>query len=581
LWDQSRWEPVDLPSVLRDSHRVQQRICTALVVGMVCGACLPAGTSPIGRHVLHDRGLTAAYLLPAGHGEAAFILAAGPARSVVATDESSTETFSDLYALPVASGTVGASAAASHLIAPGFLYASWPEGRAVTDSQGRLLLAQYDEARWAQGLMAIRRIDPKTWQPTEIGTATMGRGRPPLVASTAGTRVLMVGAQQDGVLAELDSARSLGPIAPDQVAFIGEDLYYVSATSTGAALGSSVLRLRAQARVPETVLASTGPMGFIPIAGDRTAQLLLTLPTNVGASPFALLDTSTLASTTLPPQKGQAPFVAASSDGHWLLFSLELPAAGPSQPAGHRLFAFDWTSGAYTVLDAARVGQGIGELAEWRPGTSELWFSTLPSGLAIWRPGVDLVKVDRVLLRDRREPDGQGSLFTRDGRYWFSATVGDQPTRPTACLGRADDPSAACLPINPQGTAATSHWELGDGRLVVEAWPIDASRSDMFLVDGAAGSVQVLANGGHVVAVGEQRALALVDWQLSGATGTLVLIDTATSSRTVLAEDVYAVDPGVAATATRAALSPGSRIAYLTRNRLESPYDGLWVAELP
>jgi hypothetical protein len=53
----------------------------------------------------------------------------------------------------------------------------------------------------------------------------------------------------------------------------------------------------------------------------------------------------------------------------------------------------------------------------------------------------------------------------------------------------------------------------------------------------------------------------------------------------VLAEDVYAVavDRGRSATVPpgKDVLLPGTRVAFLSRNRLESRDDGLWVAELP
>jgi hypothetical protein len=43
------------------------------------------------------------------------------------------------------------------------------------------------------------------------------------------------------------------------------------------------------------------------------------------------------------------------------------------------------------------------------------------------------------------------------------------------------------------------------------------------------------------------------------------------------------LDPGRFANASPDAdrLASGTRVAYLVRDRLESPYDGLWVASLP
>jgi hypothetical protein len=81
------------------------------------------------------------------------------------------------------------------------------------------------------------------------------------------------------------------------------------------------------------------------------------------------------------------------------------------------------------------------------------------------------------------------------------------------------------------------------------------------------------------------RALALLNWEVSRSSGDLTLIELASGSKTLLAEDAYAVavDPGrsadVPADADR--LAAGTRVAFLARNRLDSPYDGLWVATLP
>jgi hypothetical protein len=78
---------------------------------------------------------------------------------------------------------------------------------------------------------------------------------------------------------------------------------------------------------------------------------------------------------------------------------------------------------------------------------------------------------------------------------------------------------------------------------------------------------------------------SLVDWGLERSDGELTLVDMSSGARTFFAQDVYAVavDRGKSARVPPGtdALAPGTRIAYLTRGRLESPYDGLWVAQLP
>ena len=100
-----------------------------------------------------------------------------------------------------------------------------------------------------------------------------------------------------------------------------------------------------------------------------------------------------------------------------------------------------------------------------------------------------------------------------------------------------------------------------------------------------AGTSRAVAGGGQVVAVGKTRALALLEWDGGRNSGTLTLIDLASGAQTLLAEDVYlaAVDPGhfVDVPPDADVLAPGTEIAFLSRGRFASPYDGLWVTQLP
>jgi hypothetical protein len=141
------------------------------------------------------------------------------------------------------------------------------------------------------------------------------------------------------------------------------------------------------------------------------------------------------------------------------------------------------------------------------------------------------------------------------------------------------------LPLNPTGTEAYRYAQLDDGRLLVEAWSSDYRRDDIYLVDADAGTTRAIASAGQLVAVGQTRALALLNWQLSRSSGDLTLIDYASGAHTLLAQDVYAVDvdrgKSAAVPPGTDALAPATRVAFLSRNRLESRDDGLWVAELP
>jgi hypothetical protein len=105
------------------------------------------------------------------------------------------------------------------------------------------------------------------------------------------------------------------------------------------------------------------------------------------------------------------------------------------------------------------------------------------------------------------------------------------------------------------------------------------------MVDPDSGALQPICSGCTLVAVGLRRALILLDLALTQSTGTLGLVDFDTLTRTKLADSVYAVavDRGKSATIPPGtdALAPGTQVAFLVRNRLLAPYDGLWVANLP
>jgi hypothetical protein len=261
--------------------------------------------------------------------------------------------------------------------------------------------------------------------------------------------------------------------------------------------------------------------------------------------------------------------VSTSPDGHWLLF-------GTSQWV---LVLFDWTTGAIETANASAFGA---RYCEWRPGHDELWFHTLSGGFSIWKPGSNVITVNAPTSDYTRLPEATDSVFTRDGRHWFAWNV----TEGTAIsVGSADDPTAPTVPANPHPTATTSHWETPDGRLLVEAWAFDPNRKDMYLVDPDTGASRVICGGCRTVALGQTRALMLLDWELSQGSGDLALVDLITLERTLLGESVYAVavDRGKSAevAAGTDALAPGTQVAFLVRNRLASPYDGLWVAALP
>ena len=178
-------------------------------------------------------------------------------------------------------------------------------------------------------------------------------------------------------------------------------------------------------------------------------------------------------------------------------------------------------------------------------------------------------------------------MFTRDGSFALTVEyrLEHNSVMSTFSIGSADDLAAPRMVLNRDGNQLKSLWETRDGRVLAGIGQSQSDRQDILLVDPSTGASRLMGSGGHVVAVGKTCMLALLGWESSRGTGDLTLVDLATGEKTVLAESVFsvAVDPGPSADVSPDAdpLASGTRVAYLVRDRLESPYDGLWVARLP
>jgi hypothetical protein len=553
-----------------------------MTIACALPACLPAGGPPSGQQVVRDRTLGRVFLSPAETMDTpSYLLATGPVRALPAESYVASGALADLYLFPYAPSlaTVPSVASAPPVVRNMVfywqtrLYANPLSGAIPTDSRGRMVYVDYDPS---VPVFGVRRLDPATEIPALLGQVDFSLGYPAFMLSPARTRVLS-GSFSFAELWDLDADLHLKTVYSDNVAFIGEDFYFTTDADT---IGTSIVRVRTTGEM-ESLLSSTGNVTFTPILGNRTPQLLLTQTTAAGQAPFALLDTGTLNATNLPVAIGQGQFMSASSDGHWLLFE----GSGPGT-ADTKLLLFDWTTGTYATIDSARVGDTIdaSRFYAWRPGRDELWFLTANSGSRVWKSDDTLTAYSWNLVEypEANAPQFGWDAFSPDGRHFFSRTSAYSKF---VYVGQADDANAPTFPLNPAGTSTMRYWAMDDGRLLVEAYPIDARRCDIYLVDADTGSTRALASAGQVVAVGQTRFLALVDWDLQSTSGKLVLVDLASAAQTVLAEDVYdvAVDSGARANVPPGtdALAPGTRVAFLTRNRLESPDDGLWVAELP
>ena len=559
-------------------------------------ACLPAGNPPAGRHLVHDRTLSGVFLSPSEQdGVPSYLLATGPVRNLGLPAPLAGESVTDVYGFADASPVVFSEGlgGSAPLIENVDLATTDPTSYTfATDSLGRLLYQSFNPATQPASVSSfgLSRFDVGLGTGQYLSFANPATafyvnpdrrvGARPFLLSSGRTQVF-AGDSGYGELTGLASQQFL--FQADDPAFIGEDFYcsgIVAYDPNNPAPGSNIIRIQAGAD-PEILLSSTGQLGLDPIVGDFTPQLVLALSTDQGSAPFGLLDTQTLVVASFPAEKGQAQFVSASSDGHFLLFRTTLTSSDPTQPPDYRFFAYDWTAETFATLDSYAIGKTLSGWYEWRPGTHELWVTTLPGGFAVWNPERGVTMFSAPLWRINDSVRGSSS-FTPDGRHWFSTGTG---VRPSLYVGSADDPGAPLLPLNPSGTEVRDFWQLPDGRLLVEAWASNYQRNDIYLVDGDAGTVRAIATAGHLVAIGQTRALALLDWQVSRSSGELTLVDYASGAHTVLAQDVYAVDvdrgTSAAVPAGTDVLAPGTRVAFLSRNRLESRDDGLWVAELP
>lgn len=575
------------------------RKLSVLALACALGGCLPPGEPPAGRHLVHDRTLSGVFLSPSEQeGVPSYVLATGPLQSTVWDPQSGDSvTTVEVYHFADArpDTTIEGLAQVEPTIADVYLPDADPTSAPFrTDSRGRLFYVAWNLAAAdpMDELFGLWRLDLGNGEAEVVGLAdaqgfligeklrAAGADRPMTWLQSPGRTQLFTDFAPVAVIG-LDTRQNLGDVRDPT--FIGEDFYYAGSTPADpiALWGDNIIRVKPGAEPEVLPFSSTGWAGLRPVVGNNVSQLLLTIYTLTGWRPVELLDTETLEHRSIPSELRQAEFLSVSPSGQLLLFRQRITDATETQPAEYRLFILEWASGGYVTLDAASIGKGLRGDSDWRPGTSDLWVGTLP-GLAIWRPDNTVTTLDTDPYWSTSDT-GRHSFFTADGHHWFSLEVSGP--RLTVYVGSADDPHAPRLRLNPPGTEMNRCWLLADGRLLLEAWASSSRRNDIYLVDADAGTSRALGSAGQVVAVGQRRALALLNWQLSRSTGELVLIDFASGSRRVLAPDVYAVavDSGTSASVPPGtdALAPGTRVVFLSRNRLESRDDGLWVTELP
>ncbi len=560
------------------------------MLALALAGCLPLGERPAGRQLVKERGLSGVFLSPAEReGVPSHILVTGPVTVPDLPAAYHAPGLADVFLITEQAAPMEGLGAVTPVI----------QGAAIPEAAP----TRFTFATDAWGRVLVERASPTTDLPSEdpfelwrhdLATGAGERLAPVNLTQRTlessdprlGWRSFLVSPGRTQVfVADSGSGWLFGPTTArhfwlaNDATFLGEDFY--CAGLPGLADESEwtktvVFRVRPDAD-PEVLLDSTGQLGIRPVVVEGFApRLVVMLYTEEGSAPFALLDTDTREPAGLPAAKGPGIFVSASPDGHFLLFR---------NVVSGRLFLYDWTQDGYVILDELAGGKAPRAVTEWRPGTTELWFRTTPDGFGTWRPDRGLVPTFAIEPAALLVAPGRSSWFTPDGRGWFARQPSAAGERAAIDLGVADVPAAPGPRLNPEGTEIGRVFGTHDGKLLVETWARHALRNDIHLVDPATGTTRTLASAGHLVAVGHDRVLALVSWQVAHASGELVLVELGSGARTVLGRDVYAVDVDRGRSAQVVAgadpLAPGTRIAFLSRHRLESRDDGLWLAELP
>jgi hypothetical protein len=420
------------------------------------------------------------------------------------------------------------------------------------------------------------RVDPASATRTDYGVVDG------IVVSSLSRDRMLVLVGQDSIfrVLDLDDHETLLPPA-SSAGFVGNDVYFIT-------MDGDLFRLPGTALAATPELAAHDVATFSAVETARGDLLLLQRAPQVptGAPTWALFDPRTSSDIPVPGTTepfSNAPLLLPSPTGRFLLVQT---FSDEGRPASATLYDRD-TNTAETQADLH------GE-ATWRPGRDEVWLQADldAGGTAVWRwrSGEAPVHVTDGGLATSF--DLSANIYTYAGEPFIEHTFPGAPFTPDGALWLSREPEgfvairsvddAAFVPfaLNSVGTGVSGYVPLPDGRGISEVYTTYPFHCDISLVDPRQRTSALLASTGHVVRVGAGRILALLNWVKGSLSGDLTLIDVDTGAQTLLAENVFAVaveqPPGEIDH-----LPPGARVAYLVRNRIASPYDGLWVTTLP
>jgi hypothetical protein len=344
-------------------------------------------------------------------------------------------------------------------------------------------------------------------------------------------------------------------------AFVGEDFYYVTPQGELVRLPPS--------GVPEQL--ATNVAGFSGSSTPDGTLLILIRPTSDPNVPaLSVRDPLTGMEAALP----FSSFPTVSPAGQWLL--------DVSSSSGSLMF-FNFRSGAQQVVHIPGLSPNSFLSPLWRPGTAQVWltttdFDTMTSTVWIVSPGDPPMSLPGVSLFGVGNFGQMQGVFSADGAHWFLSPSPLDATTPVIQVGATDNLTGPRFDINPQGTSISGAWSLADGRLLTAVSTDFVPRSDVFAVDLDTGESVQLAERGRVAAVGDTRLVGMFHFD-PNYRGDLTTVELASGRQTILA-------PEFAATAFVEPqgddlVAPGAPVIYQYLARTPSPYDGLWVVNVP
>ena len=243
---------------------------------------------------------------------------------------------------------------------------------------------------------------------------------------------------------------------------------------------------------------------------------------------------------------------------------------------------FNSRSGVVQAIGVPGLGPYAFVSPAWRPGTSQVWFTTVSDSTpTVWivTPGGSPISVPGIGLSGVGNLGGWlQNLFTADGAHWFFTASALDVTTPLIQVGATDDPTGPGFAVNPEGTSIGGAWPLADGRLLTSVYTDSRPRSDVFAINLDTGERVQLAERGRVAAAGKTRFVGMFHFD-PNYRGDLTTVEVDSGRQTILAPE-FAVTAFVEPQGDDL-VPPGARVVYQFQARTDSPYDGIWLVNSP